>query len=318
MRGQDNGKTAGTAGFILIAIVILTQANARNQNSKRPPGKARRGTPGSDQNIAGNEMERRGSDTVMRIASSPSRALARRRAPCYTTCMKFRIWIVSLWIACIAQAGTLYQVSTLQALMEGRYDGVITVGELKQHGDFGLGTFHAVEGEMVMVHGTVYQALADGTVQVADDALGVPFAAVADINMEDGSARRFALPSLVLDALHDYISRAFPDEHVPLAIYATGTFSRVQVRSVAAQEPPYPPLPDVIAQQVLFERDDVDGELVGFRLPEFWNGVNAPGYHFHFISSDQTFGGHVLDMTVDNGWLFIQALRNAFLHLGEP
>jgi len=223
--------------------------------------------------------------------------------------------LATLLVIATAQAGTLYQVSTLQALMEGRYDGVITVGELKQHGDFGLGTFHAVEGEMIMVHGTVYQALADGTVQVADDAVGVPFACVTAIDLEDGVLVRAALDQ---ERFKRALDDRFTDPHVPLAIYMTGTFSRVQVRSVAAQEPPYPTLPDVLAEQVLFERDDVDGELVGFRLADFWNGINAPGYHFHFISSDRSFGGHVLDLSIEGGMLHIQPLRRVVLELGEP
>jgi len=240
--------------------------------------------------------------------------LARREAPCYVTAMKTRLWFASLWLACITQAGTFYQVSTLQALMEGRYDGVITVGELKQHGDFGLGTFHAVEGEMIMVHGTVYQALADGTVQVADNAVGVPFACVAHVAV-DGTE---PITDVELSALHARIDLRFPDDHVPLAIYATGTFSRVILRSVEAQQPPYPPLPEVIAEQILFERDEVNGELVGFRMPVFWDKVNAPGYHFHFISSDRTFGGHVLALNIDEADFKTQPLHRALMTLHPP
>lgn len=39
---------------------------------------------------------------------------------------------------------TLTQVSTIDAILNGLYDGVITYGELKGYGDFGIGTF--VEG----------------------------------------------------------------------------------------------------------------------------------------------------------------------------
>lgn len=33
----------------------------------------------------------------------------------------------------------LYQVALIQSLVQGYYDGIITVGELKQHGDTGIG-----------------------------------------------------------------------------------------------------------------------------------------------------------------------------------
>ncbi|MBQ2635433.1 MAG: acetolactate decarboxylase, partial [Methanobrevibacter sp.] len=39
---------------------------------------------------------------------------------------------------------SMYQVSLMQAFMHGEYDGVITVGDLKTHGDIGLGTFEGV------------------------------------------------------------------------------------------------------------------------------------------------------------------------------
>jgi acetolactate decarboxylase len=226
--------------------------------------------------------------------------------------MKLRFWFASLWFACIAQAGSLFQVSTLQALMEGRYDGVITVAELKEHGAFGLGTFHALEGEMIYVNGRMYQVLGDGTVVMPAPETGVPFACVADIKLENAIEIRARID---LDEFRSTLDGRYTDSHVPLAIYMTGTFSRVQVRSVPAQEPPYPPLPDVIANQAVFDGEDIAGELVGFRMPDFWAGVNAPGYHFHFVSADRTFGGHVLDMTADGGLLFIQELKRAVLTL---
>src|ERR1700689_4338832 len=48
---------------------------------------------------------------------------------------------------------TLFQVSTSGALVEGISQGVVTVGELKRHGDLGLGTFADLDGEMVIADG---------------------------------------------------------------------------------------------------------------------------------------------------------------------
>ena len=60
----------------------------------------------------------------------------------------------------------LYQVALIQSLVQGYYDGIITVGELKQHGDTGIGTFEGLNGEMIVLDGTVYQAVADGSALV--------------------------------------------------------------------------------------------------------------------------------------------------------
>lgn len=79
---------------------------------------------------------------------------------------------------------TMYQVSTLQALLDGNYDGYITVGELRKHGDIGVGTFDKIDGEMIVVDGTVYQARYDGSVCVADDNLTVPFANITHFDCD--------------------------------------------------------------------------------------------------------------------------------------
>ena len=61
-----------------------------------------------------------------------------------------------------AETGRLFQTSTLQALMAGVYDGDLTFQELARHGDFGLGTFEALDGGMIALDGAFYQIKADG------------------------------------------------------------------------------------------------------------------------------------------------------------
>ncbi|NLO29340.1 MAG: alpha-acetolactate decarboxylase, partial [Methanosarcina mazei] len=56
----------------------------------------------------------------------------------------------------------LYQVSTIDALLLGVYDGVLPVSDLKTHGDFGIGTFDGLEGEMLALDGNYYQIKTDG------------------------------------------------------------------------------------------------------------------------------------------------------------
>ena len=45
---------------------------------------------------------------------------------------------------------TAWQYSTIAVLTSGGYNGDLTAGELKTHGDFGLGTFNALNGEMIV------------------------------------------------------------------------------------------------------------------------------------------------------------------------
>ena len=53
----------------------------------------------------------------------------------------------------------LYQVSLLQSLANGDYTGSVTVGELKQHGDIGIGTFDRLNGEMIMLDGEAHRLI---------------------------------------------------------------------------------------------------------------------------------------------------------------
>ncbi|MEJ2568319.1 MAG: acetolactate decarboxylase, partial [candidate division WOR-3 bacterium] len=83
------------------------------------------------------------------------------------------------------------------------------------------------------------------------------------------------------------------------AIKIEGLFKYVRTRSVPAQEKPYPPLIEVVKTQSEFEFNNVKGTLVGFRLPEYINGINVPKYHLHFITENKEGGGHLLELETE-------------------
>ena len=74
-----------------------------------------------------------------------------------------------------APAQEVTQISTYPALEKGLYDGDVTYAQLAQAGDFGIGTFDSMDGEMIALAGQFYQARSDGSVRragpVARDAL---------------------------------------------------------------------------------------------------------------------------------------------------
>ena len=72
----------------------------------------------------------------------------------------------------------VYQTSTMGALLQGVYDGEVTIRELLHHGDFGVGTFNRLDGEMVVLDGVCYQLRSDGSATIADPEQKTPFAAV--------------------------------------------------------------------------------------------------------------------------------------------
>jgi len=189
----------------------------------------------------------------------------------------------------------LFQYSTLDSLMAGVYDGDITFGELKQHGDLGLGTFNTLDGEMVEVDHQFYQVKSDGVAYPVADNMKAPFAEVtyfaADQTIEIGDP-------LDCGKLESYLDSRLPSLNVPYAIKIAGVFAQLQTRSVPKQTKPYPRLAEVVKKQSTFEFSDVTGVMVGFRLPGYMSGVGAAGYHLHFLTADRKAGGHVLGCQV--------------------
>ena len=75
----------------------------------------------------------------------------------------------------------LVQYSTIGALMQGYYDGDISMKQIKQYGDIGIGTFNHLDGEMIIIDGQIYQVASSGTVNhITNDTMKSPFMVVTD------------------------------------------------------------------------------------------------------------------------------------------
>ena len=121
-----------------------------------------------------------------------------------------------------------------------------------------------------------------------------------------------------LPDLESSVDRSFPDMNLFCAVRVRGRFSAIRVRSVLPQRKPYPPLAAAAANQVIFAREGVAGTLVGFRSPRYAAGVAVPGYHLHFLSDDRTFGGHLLDFTIESGTAELDPCTRLVLVLPGP
>ena len=231
------------------------------------------------------------------------------------------IWLRLLAIAVLLAApgcgsrdrGTVWQVSSISALMAGDYEGSTTCAELLKHGDFGLGTFDALDGEMIVEHGIVYRAAADGSVSRVDPSRKTPFATVTFFNKVDCVTTPAG--GLDLAALERMLDNMTAAKNTPCAVMVSGHFVRMQVRSVPRQEKPYPPLAEAVKRQTVSELDDAVGTIVGFRMPAWAQGVNVPGLHLHFISADGTRGGHVLSFKADAASVLVDLCREVVVRV---
>lgn len=209
---------------------------------------------------------------------------------------------------------TLFQTSTISALMQGVYDGTMTFKDLGAHGDFGLGTVQALDGEMVGLDGQFYQIKSDGKASRVNDSTKTPFAEVAFFKPEEtvtlnGTSNLTELQSLLDGSL--------ATKNIFYGIRIDGTFDYVKTRIVPMQSKPYPPLSEAVKDQKIFEFHNIKGTIVGFRCPDYVNGVNVPGYHLHFITLDRSAGGHLLGFNLKNASIKVDSLSEFEMELPE-
>jgi len=194
--------------------------------------------------------------------------------------------------------GTLYQVSVMNALLQGGFEPAVDIKTLKKHGDFGIGTFEALDGEMVVLAGNVYQIRSDGSVHVALDTARSPFAMVTFF---DASRRAVVDKPFDLENMKKFIDNFLPTKNIVYAVKIEGRFDHVKTRSVPRQEKPYRTLAEAVKEQSVFELSAVEGVVVGFIIPGYMKGAHPSGYHLHFLSADRKSGGHLLDCKINRG-----------------
>ena len=198
-----------------------------------------------------------------------------------------------------AERDVINQVSLLQGLTYGDYNGSVPVSHLKELGDTGIGTFDALNGELIMLEGIVYRAGYDGSVEVVAAEETTPFANVTFFDADEvvqlnGIENVNALKEALDKKLQETGKNRF------YMVKVEGNFRTMQVRSELPQTEPYKPLAEVLeTDQTFFDYRDIKGTVVGLYCPEYMRDINAVGWHFHFISEDRTAGGHVLDLSAE-------------------
>lgn len=223
---------------------------------------------------------------------------------------RFLIALSALFCSIFANAKSnqLYQVSNIGILAQGVFSGTTTYGEVKKNGNFGLGTFNGLDGEMVAIDGKFYQFLGDGQVNKVADSQLTPFAEVTYFKPEI----TFELSNLnnYQDLQKELLSH-IPNKNLPYAIRIDGDFSDFTFRTISKFSPPYPTLDIAAKKQVLHEVTDVSGSLVGFYFPSYWgNTGGVVGFHLHFISNDRKTGGHVFEVAINNAKVSLAAMSN--------
>ena len=208
---------------------------------------------------------------------------------------------------------TLFQVSTSGALVAGVYTGAVSVQGLLEHGDFGLGTFANLDGEMVVLDGHIYQVHGTGSVTEAPLTAEAPFAVVTrfspDVTLSVEPLMSFAELQKRCDTLRT-------SGNIFYAFRADGLFKRIRTRAVKSPREGAS-FADAAKAQGEFPFTDVRGTLVGLWSPGFSSAFSVAGYHFHFLSEDRQMGGHLLDCETGPLQLQMEVLTDFHLALPE-
>jgi acetolactate decarboxylase len=210
----------------------------------------------------------------------------------------------------------IYQFSVMSALMSGLAspESSIPVSSLLAHGDFGVGTFEGMDGEMVVIDSKAYQFRGDGSTQQVSPNQLVPFAMVSRFVPQLTKS----IKTQTKAALQEEIERALPDAKNAFILFKVhGTFKRIKIRAIHAQSYPGQPLSTLTENQMIKEFHSVKGTIVGLRSPGWSVGVSVVGVHAHFIDEERKSGGHILELEVEEDVILELVVSNTF-HLQLP
>ncbi|GFK93959.1 Alpha-acetolactate decarboxylase [Fundidesulfovibrio magnetotacticus] len=205
------------------------------------------------------------------------------------------------------QPPAVYQLGDFEVFALGDYQGTRPLKELAKSGDFGLGTLHGLDGEMVVVDGVFYRA--DGQCNLTRpsmDALS-PFANLVTFKAQGREAVK-DMPHMA--ALTQWLDARLPKGGFAAARVDAG-FKSLTIRSVPGYAQPWPHLTDALKTQHVKTIANARGTLVALRGPARPGGGWVAGWHVHFVSEDRTLGGHVLGFEGLEGqaaWMSLERL----------
>jgi acetolactate decarboxylase len=210
----------------------------------------------------------------------------------------------------MSKTNILYQHGTLALLVPGLLDGTITMKEMLQHGDTGIGTGEGLDGELVILNGTPYQIDSHGSVNIVPDDFTMPFANIHFANYQ----KMFDVKDISQSDLEEKVT-SLTSTNTFFSIELHGTFKNVKTRAVKKSQKPYDTLAKTAECQSIFQRETVTGTMLSYYSPQLFDGAAVAGFHNHFLADDHDFGGHMLEFGSATGTVSIQQFDTLEQHL---
>ena len=199
----------------------------------------------------------------------------------------------------------LFQLAAFNTFSTGVYEGVMRYDELAKHGDFGIGTFDGLNGEMVALNGNYYQIPSSGIPQIVHANQKAPYATVTYFETDQS----YRISNMNFTQLKTFIDDKLTEKEAIYAVKVTGTFDWIQTRSPQKQIEPYPNITEALKTQAVFWLNNLTASAVGFWFPKSMDGVDVAGYHIHLISQDRKSGGHLLDCVIIDATVEIDQMK---------
>ena len=205
------------------------------------------------------------------------------------------------------------QFSGVNALMGGVFEGLFPISEVKKHGNFGLGCSEGLTGEVIIDCCHFWDAKGNKPLRIMDDTEKMPFAQITTF----APKASFAISHVSKTTLYDELSEHLKFDNVFLALKLEGKFDHLKVRRPREFHQSFKNALEVAEHQIIEDVEDVEGELIGFWTPEFFQNISVAGFHLHFIDKSKTSGGHVIDFSINQGTLSYEVKYGLDIELSD-
>ena len=208
---------------------------------------------------------------------------------------------------------SLFQAGALISFLQGIYDGDCTFAKLASKGNIGLGTFNAVDGEMIAVDGVFYRIDGKGVAQTAKPTDKTPFSIVSMFEQVES----FTINNInSLADLSKLLDANLKTPNIMHMIRIDAELDLIKMRSEECQLRPYRQLSETLPQlQHTFTLPNTRGTLVATYCPNYLSAITFPGYHYHYIDHSRLTGGHVFDLQIKSAIVTMNPIRDFELSL---
>ena len=205
------------------------------------------------------------------------------------------------------------QFSGINALMGGVFEGLFPISEIKKHGNFGLGCSDGLTGEVIIDCCHFLEAKGNKPLRVMEEVEKMPFAQITTFDAE----KKFAISNLSKANLYQELSKHLKFDNVFLAVKLEGKFKSLKVRRPRELHQHFNNALEVAEHQIIDDINSVEGQLIGFWTPEFFQNISVGGFHLHFVDKEKTSGGHVIDFSLEKGMLSYEVKYGLDIELSD-